>query len=64
MQMIHLFIPMQRLVELNEKLNCDMVSIKHRCMDNNMAVNQDKTKEMIVTTYQTATRLETKELNV
>ncbi len=34
------------------------------CVDNNMAVNQDKSKAMLITTYQKATRLETKELNV
>ncbi len=51
------------VLELNEKLNCDMFMIKHWCMDNNMAVNQDKSKAMI-TTYQKATRLETMELNV
>ncbi len=33
-------------------------------MDNNMAVNQDKSQTMIITTYQKATRLEIKELNV
>ncbi len=33
-------------------------------MANNMAVNQDKSKAMIITTYQKATTLETKELNV
>ncbi len=52
------------VVELNENLNHDMVNIKHWCMDNNMAVNQDKSKAMIMTTYQKTTRLETKELNV
>ncbi len=64
MQMIHIFIPMQRQVELNEKLNHDMVNIKHWCMDNNMTVNQDKTKAMWITIYRQAIRLETKELNV
>ncbi len=33
-------------------------------MDNNMAVKQDKSNVMIITTYQKATRLETKEVNV
>ncbi len=45
------------------ELNCDMVNMKW-CVDNNMAVNQDKSKAMLITTYQKATRLETKELNV
>ncbi len=33
-------------------------------MDNNMAVNQDKSKAMLITTYQNDTRLEIKELNL
>ncbi len=41
-----------------------MVNMKCWCMDNNMADNQDKSKAMIITTYQKATRLETKELDV
>ncbi len=53
------------VLELNEKLNCDMVNIKHWCMANNMAVYQDKPKSMIITiTYQKATKLETMEVNV
>ncbi len=51
------------VVEVNEKLNREMANIKHWCMNINMAVNQDKSKAMLITTYQTATRLETKEHN-
>ncbi len=51
------------VVEFNEKLNCDMVNIKHWCMNNNMAVNWDKSKAMIIT-HQKTTSLETKLLNV
>ncbi len=52
------------VVELNTKLNCDMVKIKRWCMDNNMTVNEDKSKAMIITTYQKPTWLETKERNI
>ncbi len=52
------------VVELNEKLNHDMVNIKHWRLYNNIAVNQDKSKAMLITNYQNANRLETKELNV
>ncbi len=41
-----------------------MVNVKRWCMVNNMAVNQNKSKAMLITTYQKATRLELKELNV
>ncbi len=52
------------VIELNEKLNHDMVNIKCWCMDINMSVNQDTSKAMIITTYQKATRLDTDEDNV
>ncbi len=52
------------VVKLNEKLNQDMVNTKRWCMDNNMAVNQDKSQVILITTYQKATTYEIKELNV
>ncbi len=45
------------VVELNEKLNRDLVNIKHWCMDNNMSVKQDRSKAMIITTCPKGIRL-------
>ncbi len=37
---------------LNNKLCADMVQIGEWCTDNKMVLNRDKTKAMIITTYQ------------
>ncbi len=50
--------------ELNQKLNVDLENIKIWCRENNMLVNKEKTKAMLVTTYQRATHLDTQTLDV
>ncbi len=50
--------------ELNMKLNSDMENCKTWCSENNMVVNDTKTKTMLVTTYQKLVHLPTKELDV
>ena len=50
--------------ELNVKLNDDMVCVNKGCHDNQMAANGDKTKVMLVTTYQKEAKLPKKELTV
>ncbi len=47
------------VVELNLKLNQDMVNIKCWWMHNNMVVKQGKSKAVLITAYQKATRSET-----
>ena len=49
---------------LNLKLNNDMKNCESWCKDNNMVINDTKTKTMLVTTYQKLTHLETKELDI
>ena len=50
--------------ELETKLNNDLLNVHKWCQENRMAVNAEKTKVMLVTTYQKKTRLETNELRV
>ncbi len=48
----------------NVKLNEDMVSVKKWYHDNQMAGNGDKTKHILVTTYQKEAKLPVKELTI
>jgi hypothetical protein len=50
--------------ELDIKLNEDMSHINDWCHDNQMAANTDKTKAMMITTYQKEAKLPKKELTV
>ncbi len=47
--------------ELNVKLNVDVISVKKCCHDNQMAVNGDKAKVILVTTHQNEAKLPVKE---
>ncbi len=49
---------------LNNKLCADMVQIGEWCTDNKMVSNTDKTKAMIITTYQRYNHLNIKELSI
>ena len=49
--------------ELNDKLN-DMVNMKNWCANNNMVINREKTKSMLVTTHQKASTLPTDQLDI
>ncbi len=49
---------------LNNKLCADMVQIGEWCTDNRMVSNTDKTKAMIITTYQRYNHLNIKELSI
>ncbi len=49
---------------LDDKLNSDMESIVAWCDDNIMAVNTDKTKAMLITTYQHFHKLPVKQLQI
>ncbi len=49
---------------LNYKLCADVVQIVERCTDNKMVSNTDKTKAMIITTYQHHNHLNIKELRI
>ena len=50
--------------ELNDKLNDDMINVNNWCQNNNMIINKEKTKTMLLTTYQKASRLPTNQLDV
>lgn len=49
---------------LNEKLCADMAKVDKWCDDNKMVPNTDKTKALLVTTYQRYHKLDVKQLNV
>ncbi len=49
---------------LDDKLNSDMESIVAWCDDNRMAVNTDKTKAMLIPTYQHFHKLPVKQLQI
>ncbi len=53
--------------ELECKLNIDNIDLKNAqicCQINRMAVNAEKTKVMLVTTFKRETKLQTSEINV
>ncbi len=50
--------------ELERKLNNDLTKIDTWCDENQMAINVDKTKAMLVTTHQKAWRLPKQELDI
>ncbi len=50
--------------ELESKLNIDLKNVQIWCPKNRMAVNAEKTKVMLVTTYQRETKLQTFEIKV
>ncbi len=43
---------------LEVKLNSDMAKVNKWCKDNKMAINCDKTKVMLITTYQKEAKLD------
>ncbi len=49
---------------LDDMLNSDMENIVAWCDDNRMAVNTDKTKAMLITTYQCFHKLPVKQLQI
>ena len=50
--------------ELEYVLNQELTNVQNWCQINRMAVNADKTKVMLITTYQKETKLPTSEINV
>ena len=49
--------------ELEEKLNADLVNTQTWCKQNRMAVNETKTKSMLMTTYQKASKMHSTNLD-
>ncbi len=50
--------------DLEEQLNPDMANVNKLYSDKKMSINCDKTKEMLIKTYQKEAKLETTHLNV
>ncbi len=50
--------------DIEVKLNSDMAKVNERCKDNKMAINGDKTKVMLITTYQKEAKLDSTHVSV
>ncbi len=50
--------------DLEVKLNSDMAKVNNWCKDNKMSINCDKTKEMLITTYQKDAKLDSTHVSV
>ncbi len=50
--------------DLEVKLNSDMAKVNKWCRDNKMAINCDKTKVMLITTYQKEAKLDSTHVSV
>lgn len=48
----------QSIEELNVELTNDITNVQTWCTDNNMVVTHDKSRAMLITTYQRATRFD------
>ncbi len=54
----------ETIQEVEHKLNVDLKHVQEWCQINRMAVNAEKTKVMLITTYQKETRLQSSNINV